>query len=89
MAEGLADALGAKALAAPSDITLVLLAEYLPELHPVERVWLHLNERFLSHHRQADHDAIAEAATKAWNRLLAEASRLTSLCSYPCMPGVK
>ena len=40
---------GAKALMAPSNITFVPLPPYSPELNPVERVWLHLKERFLSH----------------------------------------
>ena len=80
---------GAKALVVPSNITLVPLPSYSPELNPVERVWLHLKERFLSHRLLADYDAIADAASQAWNRLVAEAGRLTSLCSYPWIPGVK
>jgi transposase len=80
---------GAKALVVPSNITLVPLPPYAPELNPVERVWLHLKERFLSHRLLADYDAIADAASKAWNQLVAEAGRLTSLCSYPWIPGVK
>ena len=80
---------GAKALAGPSNITFVPLPPYSPELNPIERVWLHLKERFLSHRLHADYDAIADAASKAWNRLLADAGRLTSLCSYPWIPRVK
>ena len=80
---------GAKALVVPSNITLVPLPPYSPELNPVERVWLHLKERFLSHRLHADYDAIADAASLAWNRLVAEAGRLTSLCSYTWIPGVK
>ena len=80
---------GAKALAVSSNITFVPLPPYSPELNPIERVWLHLKERFLSHRLHADYDAIADAASKAWNRLLADAGRLTSLCSYPWIPRVK
>ena len=80
---------GAKALAVPSNITLVPLPPYSPELNPVERVWLYLKERYLSHRLHADYDAIADAASKAWNRLVAEAGRLTSLCSYPWIAEVK
>ena len=65
------------------------LSRYTPELNPVERVWLHLNERFLSHRLPADYDAIADAASKAWNQQVADAGRLTSLCSYPWIPQVK
>ncbi len=64
---------GAKALAVPANITLVPLPAYSPELNPVERVWLYLKERFLSHRLLDDYDAIVDAACKAWNRLVAEA----------------
>ena len=80
---------GANALVVPANITLVPLPPYSPELNPVERVWLYLKERFLSHRLHADYDAIADAAVIAWNRLTAETGRLTSLCSYPWILGVK
>jgi transposase len=79
---------GSKALAVPANITLVPLPSYSPELNPVERVWLYLKERFLSHRLLADYDAIVEAACAAWNRLAAEAGRIKSLCSYPWIPKV-
>ena len=56
---------GAKALVVPSNITLVPLPPCSPDLNPVERVWLHLKDRFLSHRLHADYDAIAQAASKA------------------------
>ena len=80
---------GANALRVPDNITLLPLPPYSPELNPVERVWLHLKERFLSHRLLADYDAIADAACIAWNRLCAELGRLTSLCSYPWIPQVR
>ena len=80
---------GAKALQVPSNITLVPLPPYSPELNPVERVWLHLKERFLSHRLLNDYDAIVDAACTAWNALLAEAGRITSLASYPWILAVK
>jgi len=73
---------GSKSLAVPANITLVPLPSYSPELNPVERVWLYLKERFLSHRLLADYGAIVTAACAAWNRLLAEAGRIKSLCSY-------
>jgi transposase len=80
---------GARALRVPSNITLVPLPSYSPELNPVERVWLYLKERFLSHRIHADYDAIVEAASLAWNSLCAEAGRLTSLCAFPWIPQVR
>ena len=79
---------GANALAVPAKITLVPLPAYSPELNPVERVWLYLKERFLSHRLLADYQAIVDAACTAWNSLLAEAGRIKSLCSYPWIAAV-
>jgi transposase len=49
------------------------LPAYSPELNPVERVWLYLKQRFLSHRLHADYEAIVEAACEAWSRLKNEA----------------
>jgi len=73
----------AKDLKVPDCITLEPLPARSPELNPVERLWLFLKERFLSHRLLADYDAIEAAVTAAWQRLIAEAGRLTSLTSYP------
>ena len=73
----------ARALNVPANLTLVPLPAYSPELNPVERVWLYLKERFLSHRLHDDYEAIVKAACKAWRRLTAEAGRVRSLCSYP------
>ena len=79
---------GSNALLVPANVTLVPLPAYSPELNPVERVWLYLKERFLSHRLLDDYDAIVDAASDAWNRLLAEAGRIKTLCSYPWIPAV-
>jgi transposase len=76
-------------LVAPHNITLIPLPAYSPELNPLERVWLYLKQRFLSHRRHADYNAIVDAACEAWNRLRSEVGRITSLCSYPWIPTVK
>ena len=77
---------GARALRIPGNVTLVPLPPYAPELNPVERVWLYLRERFLSHRLLDDYDAIVDACCAAWIRLTPE--RLHSLCSYPYIQQV-
>jgi len=79
---------GARELSIPKNITPVPLPPYSPELNPVERVWLYLRERFLSHRLLKDYDAIVEACCKAWNALAADPERLRSLTSYPWLPCV-
>lgn len=73
-------------LAVPDNVTLVRLPSYSPELNPVERVWLHLRERYLSHRLHDSYEAILAAACNAWRRLSPE--RLQSLCAYPWIKQV-
>ncbi len=80
---------GSGGLVVPENVTLVPLPPYSPELNPVERVWLHLKERFLSHRLHPDYDAIVDAACQAWKRLKADTGRIKSLCSYPWIPKVR
>jgi transposase len=73
----------ARRLSVPDTVTLVLLPAYSPELNPVERVWLHPRERFLSHRVLDNYTAVLDAACRAWNALAAERGRFASLTAYP------
>ena len=74
-------------LVVPANLTLVHLPPYSPELNPVEKVWLYLRERWLSHRVLAGgYEAVVDAACAAWNALRAEPGRLRSLTSYPWLP---
>ena len=79
---------GAKDLVVPDGLTLVSLPSYSPELNPVERIWLSLRERYLSHRLLADYEAVVDACCQAWNALAAEKGRIQSLTSYPYLNGV-
>ena len=78
-------------LAVPANITLVVPPPpdrvrgrlHGPELDPVERVRLHLRERFLSLRLLPSTEAIIDACCDAWMRLLAEPDWLRTLCAYP------
>jgi hypothetical protein len=70
-------------LKVPAKITLEPLPPRSPELNPVERLWLFLKQRYLSHRLHQDYAAIVEAACNAWQRLIADTGRIASLCSYP------
>lgn len=74
---------GSHDLAIPANMTLQALPPRSPELNPVERLWLYLKQRFLSHRLHEDYNAIVDAACDAWKRILNEAGRIASLCSYP------
>jgi transposase len=72
-----------RALRVPHNITLLPLPAASPQLNPVERIWLYLRERYLSHRLFADYDAILDATCRAWNMLASETSRLSTLTNYP------
>ena len=74
---------GSGRLVVPETVTLLPLPAYSPELDPVERVRLHLRERFLSHRVLDGYTAVLDAACDAWNALVAETGRLASLAAYP------
>ena len=74
-------------LAVPANITLVPLPAYSPELNPVERVWLYLRERFLSHRVLDGYPGLLDAACRAWNALAAEQGRLATLTGYSYLLG--
>jgi hypothetical protein len=77
---------GTQALVVPGNVTLVSLPPYAPQLNPIERVWLYLRERHLSHRLLAGYDAIVDACCSAWNQLTPQ--RLRSLTSYPYLQQV-
>jgi transposase len=77
---------GSRSLAVPPGITLTPLPSYAPELNPVERSWLFLRERFLSHRLLKDYKDIVGACCEAWNALTPE--RLRSLCAFPWLAKV-
>ena len=68
-------------LAVPDNLSLLRLPPYSPELNPVERVWLYLRERHLSHRLHNTYRDILDAVCDAWCQLTPE--RLRSLCAYP------
>lgn len=76
-------------MAVPANVTRLALPAHSPELNAVERAWLYLKERFLSHRLHADYDALVEATCAAWQRLTAETGRTESLSSYPGFYGSK
>ena len=78
-----------RALHVPDTITLLPLPPVSPALNPVERVWLYLRERYLSHRVLDDYGAVLEAVCRAWNKLVDEKGRLTTLTAYPYLIASK
>jgi hypothetical protein len=70
-----------KNLVIPANLTPLYLPPYSPELNAIERVWLHLRERFLSERLWRTYHDILDACCAAWNALLDETGRIRSLAS--------
>ena len=73
-------------LTVPANVSLILLPPYSPQLNPVERVWLFLRERYLSHRLLDSYDAIVDALCAGWNKI--NQARMASLTSYPYLDQV-
>jgi hypothetical protein len=66
-------------LVVPGNITLLPLPPRSPELNPVENIWQYMRENWLSNRVFADYDDIAAHCCEAWNKLLAQPARITSI----------
>ena len=66
-------------LTVPSNITLLRLPPYAPELNPIENVWQYLRANWLSNRVFETYDAIIKAACDAWQKLIAKPETITSI----------
>jgi transposase len=71
-----------KKLDMPENITIVILPAYSPEENPAEKVWQYLKDNFLSGRIFDCYEEIVEATCDVWNKLTAEAGRISSLTSF-------
>jgi transposase len=63
----------------PNNLSLLPLPPKSPELNPVENVWQFLRQNKLSNRIFDDDEAIVTAACEAWNGLIADPARVTSI----------
>lgn len=65
----------------PDNISLLPLPPYSPELNPTENVWAYLRGNHLSNRVWDTYEEIVDACCTAWNALIAEPARITSIGS--------
>jgi len=65
----------------PEHLSLLPLPPKSPELNPVENLWQFLRHNKLSNRIFGDYEAILTAACDAWNSLLADPARITSIAT--------
>ena len=66
-------------LRVPDNVTLLRLPPYAPELNPMENVWEYLRGNQLSMTVWDSYTAILDACCTAWNSLMQDAERITSI----------
>ena len=63
----------------PDNISLIPIPAKCPELNPVENVWQFMRENSLSNHIFHSYAEIVDYCSDAWNKLIAQPERITSL----------
>ena len=71
----------AKELKVPTNLTLLPLPPYSPELNPVERLWSYLKSHYLSNRVYEDYQDMLDVSTHAWNELTPD--HLKTICHAP------
>jgi len=66
-------------LRVPGNVTLLRMPPYAPELNPMENVWEYLRGNQLSMAVWRSYNAILDACCHAWNSLMQDAERITSI----------
>lgn len=66
-------------LAVPDNISIIPLPAKCPELNPVENVWQFMRENWLSNRIFTSQDNIVDHCCEAWNKLINQPSRITSI----------
>lgn len=76
-------------LIVPSNLTLVPLPPYSPELNAIENLWQYLRERWLSGCVFRSVEDVMDRCCEVWNDLLNEPGRINSITDRDWARGVK
>jgi hypothetical protein len=68
-------------LVVPKNVSVLLLPAYAPELNPQENIWQFLRQNYLANRVFETYDAIVEACSDAWNALMAQPERITTIAT--------
>lgn len=70
----------AKAPRVPSNLTVIGLPPYSPELNPVERLWLYLRQHHWSNRVYPTIEDVEEAAVAGWRAVCLDPARIRTTC---------
>lgn len=71
----------AKSLIVPSNITLMLLPPYSPELNPMENLWHYLRSHYWSNQIYVNKMTLSEAAQKGFETVQLQPENIKSICA--------
>jgi transposase len=78
-----------KDLVVPSNVSLINLLPYSPELNPVENLWHYLRAHYWSHGVYPDYEALLKVATETWRTVCMDPEKIRSICAAPYLEGRK
>ena len=64
-----------------SNVSIIKLPPYSPELNPIEQVWIWLRQHYLANQSFIDCQDIVSKVCTVWNRFLERADRVTKMCT--------
>jgi transposase len=70
-----------KSLKVPSNMTIIYLPSYSPELNPHENIWEYLKNSYLSNRVFDNLEHVMQSCSDAWNALCKETGRIKSIAS--------
>lgn len=68
-------------LVVPENVSVLTLPAYAPELNPQENIWQFLRQNYLANRVFETYDAIVQACCDAWNALMAQPERITTIAT--------
>ena len=70
-------------LQVPSNVTLISLPPYSPELNPIDNLWHHLRRHYWSNRIKADYDDLFDVAEQTWLTHCLNRNLIQSICAVP------
>lgn len=72
-----------------SNLTIIKLPPYSPELNPIEQVWSWLRQHKLANQAFTGYDDIVDKCSRAWCDFIAQVDLVKNLCSSAWIELVK
>ena len=63
----------------PGNISIIPIPSKSPELNPQENIWQYMRDNWLSNRVFETYDEIVDHCCNAWNKLVAQPDRITSI----------